>query len=576
MDSWGLVIHDEQSFLSKVVNAGIEAGAFTRDRADEIIRISVAMANKYVLQKEVDFRSADELAKVQETVLKMVGVGLEIKSKSNVEEALRFLMNTSPVDLFRLAYTRIEKLRHSWRQLLLDHRIEILVSSAEFQCLSDLTCQRLAELSVFNESEIYTIRSLTLEDELFSSLAVVEYYEAEIERYQFIRKMKKILPFDLLNRSTKVRGENLSEVDSIRDALINTLIISAHVGGSDPVSVTMAEVRDFLDKVIPGVEGDLFPDELEDVLVDLIHELGENLEEKEASMLARMVIDACRALMETIITELETITANSEGTFFKRWSRLAVLADAPDPLDRILSAEERLDDYDFEILVDHISKRSPGDAAKIAARLPWRFMAPAQIIRLFDQLHEHQEAMGKSAVLTGFTALELVDLFEVVDFRAFKKLIPAIHRTLSESQFSLEDLELIASAAQIDPANLLRSANPPINFDAGTMIREFKDGTEMRRSIIVYSCRRSHFFSELLAEAWAADPGLVKKLVGSLPTADVGEAFWSACGWCKPEQISLDAKHPRVGFESDELNALFKHLPASKKRAVVKFFADLP
>ena len=55
MDSFGLVVHDAQNFLAKTVQYGLEQGIFTRDRADEIIRISVAMANKYVLHKEVDF-----------------------------------------------------------------------------------------------------------------------------------------------------------------------------------------------------------------------------------------------------------------------------------------------------------------------------------------------------------------------------------------------------------------------------------------------------------------------------------------------------------------------------------------
>ena len=75
MDSFGLVVHDPQSFLAKTVNYGMDEGIFTRDRADEIIRISVAMANKYVLHKEVDFRSTEELAKVQETILKLVETG---------------------------------------------------------------------------------------------------------------------------------------------------------------------------------------------------------------------------------------------------------------------------------------------------------------------------------------------------------------------------------------------------------------------------------------------------------------------------------------------------------------------
>ncbi len=168
MDSFGLVVHDPQSFLAKAINYGMDEGIFTRDRADEIIRISVAMANKYVLHKEVDFRSTEELAKVQETILKLIGLGLEIKSNGNVDEGIGLLMDLSPVELFRLAHTRVEKLRYRWQKLLQNHRIEILVSAQEYQCLSDYACQRLGEMSIFTESELHTIGSLTLDDELFS------------------------------------------------------------------------------------------------------------------------------------------------------------------------------------------------------------------------------------------------------------------------------------------------------------------------------------------------------------------------------------------------------------------------
>src|SRR4030042_634722 len=104
MDSMGLVVHDDQSFFGKVVNAGMDEGILTQDRAGEIIRISVAMANKYVLQKEVDFRSTEELARVQETILKLIGVGLEIKSGGDAEEGISLLMRVSRGELFRVAH----------------------------------------------------------------------------------------------------------------------------------------------------------------------------------------------------------------------------------------------------------------------------------------------------------------------------------------------------------------------------------------------------------------------------------------------------------------------------------------
>ena len=294
MDTLGLVVHDEQTFLTKVVNTGMEQGIFTRDRADEIIRISVAMANKYVLQKEVDFRSTEELARVQETVLKLIGVGLEIKSKGEIETGIQLLMDASPVELFRLAYTRIERLRHSWRLLLRDHRIEIMVNADEYQCLADITCQRLSEMSIFSESELHTISSLTLDDELFATLGLVEYYEAELERYEFILRLKKILPFSMLNRSPSVRADNLAEADSIRNALINTLIISGYAESDDPVAITMRDVRYFLEALDPTDTADLFPEDVENAILDVIHELGEGLDEQEGSLLAREIIGSAQ------------------------------------------------------------------------------------------------------------------------------------------------------------------------------------------------------------------------------------------------------------------------------------------
>jgi hypothetical protein len=414
MDSMALVVHDEQTFLARVVSEGSEQGIFTRDRADEIIRISVAMANKYVLQKEVDFRSVEELAKVQETVLKLIGVGLEIKSKGDVDEGIRSLVGASPVELFRLAYTRIEKLRRSWGMLLLDHRVEILVSAEEYQSLTELAYQRLAEMSVFTESEIHTIESLKLEDELFSTLGLVEYYESELERYEFILKLRKILPFGLLNKSRSVIAENLSEVDSLREALVHTLIVSGCVGSPDPIAVTMQDVRKFLDALNLDDAEDLFPEDLEDVVLDLIQELAEGLEEKEASLLTKEIIRIAQGLVETIVGERDTIYSTSEGTFFKRWCRLVILSDAPDQISRILEGAEGLDEFDFEILLDHLGSTREEEALRIIERFQWTRLSPGQIIRVFHDLHSYDELLACRVVLEDFTPLELLELLESV------------------------------------------------------------------------------------------------------------------------------------------------------------------
>ena len=458
MDTFGLVVHDEQTFFGKVVKTGMEEGIFTRDRADEIIRISVAMANKYVLEKEIDFRSTEELAKVQETILKLVGVGLEIKSRAGLEEAIPMLMETSPVELFRIAYTRIERLRSAWHRLLDDNRVDILVSADEFHSLSDLTLQRLSEMSVFTETEIYTVRSLKLGDELFSSLSMVEYYESELERYQFILRLRKILPFDLLNRSANVRADNLAEVDSIREALVCSLIISAYVNSPDPLAVTMKDIRDFLERLDLSGEVDPFSEELEDVVLDLIHELGEGLEEHEVSLLTKEMIRITQNLLATITKEWETVGSVSEETFFKRWSRLVVLADAPDPLNSILSADGPIDQFDFEFLVDQLLKRSEDDVAKLVQRLPWKRMTPHQITLLFQQAHPYQEILAEYVSLAEFSASELVDLLEEVETDTFKKMFPVLKEFLSGSRLTLDELRLLAALPHGEASELLRLA----------------------------------------------------------------------------------------------------------------------
>ena len=412
MYAMGLVVHDEQTFMTKVVDTGIEQGIFTRDRADEIIRVSVAMANKYVLQKEIDFRSTEELAKVQETILKLVGVGLEIKSKGSVDTAVQLLMGASPVDLFRLAYTRIEKLRHRWKLLLTDHRVEILVNAKDYECLDELSCQRLAEMSVFTETEIYTIESLTLEDDLFSTLGMVEYYEGELERYKFLLRLRRILPFTLLNRSPNVSAASLSEVDSLRDALINTLVISADVNGEDPVVVSMDDVRAFLGKLDVTGTTDIFSPELEDVVIDLIQELGEGLEDHEASKLTKEIVETIRRLLETIVGEWDTVSSSSEDTFFKRWSRLVIVSDMPDPVDRILRADGPPDEYDFELLVERLSSLGEDDADRLVGMLPWRYLNPERIVRLFHQFHEHHERFAKHVSLADFMPTQIIELLD--------------------------------------------------------------------------------------------------------------------------------------------------------------------
>jgi hypothetical protein len=574
MDSFGLVVHDEQNFLAKTVQFGLEQGIFTRDRADEIIRISVAMANKYVLHKEVDFRSTEELAKVQETILKLIGVGLEIKSGGDMEDGISFLMEVSPVDLFRMAHTRVEKLRHKWQQLLQNHRIEILVSPVEYESLSDIAHQRLSEMSIFAESEIHTIESLTLEDDLFSTLSLLEYYESELERYEFLLKLKKILPFTMLNRSRSVRAENLSEVDSLREALINTLIISMYVDSSDPVSLTMANVRQFLGSLELTQDTDIFPEELEDVLVELIQELGEKLDDDDAALLTKEILRSARKLMETIIGDWETINSKSEGVFFKKWIRLAIISEVPDPIDRILSSEGPLDEFDFELLVDEFTRRSEDEAAELAQRMPWGRLVPDQTIRLFQEFDSYHQIFASKALLVNFSAHELVDLVEEVTADIFEKLLPALRDAIGNRQFTLEELELFGTLPKSEASFLLRMAQPASDYDGTQILSRFREGSEVLRQVIFYSSINGDFFSDLFQEAWARDSNLVKKMVKSLSSSEIGPFLLAASGR-KPRLIKgPNKKTPDLQFGLKELDSLFRALPSVKKTAAIKFFSS--
>ncbi|MGB6066584.1 MAG: DUF6178 family protein [Desulfomonilaceae bacterium] len=577
MDTLGLVVHDEQTFLNKVVNSGMERGIFTRDRADEIIRISVAMANKYVLQKGVDFRSTEELVRVQETILKLIGVGLEIRSKGEIETGIDLLMEASPVDLFRLAYTRVEKLRHTWSLLLRDHRIEILVSPGEYKCLADITCQQLSEMSIFTESELHAIRSLTLDDELFATVGLVEYYEAELERYQFLLRLKEILPFKLLNRSASVRAENLAEVDSMRSALISTLIISYYAESDDPVAVTMRDVRYFLAALDPNKETDLFPEELENAVLEVIHELGEGLDEREASLLTREIVGTAHNLLETVIHEWDTANSQSESVFFKRWSCLVILADAPDPINRLLSSDEILDEFDFEMLLNQLLSLPEKDAFKLIEKLPWERMTPEQIIRMFHQAHSFQEAFAKNIFLTGFSAVELLELVEAVNHEVFEDLTSALEKFLGETTFTLEDLEILATLPHSEAATLLRMAAPPAECDAKRALEEFRDASDKVRQILFHSCMRADFFPQIFELAWSIDPNFVKREVKTIPAARIGQFLLAAADGHTPKVESKKGSgEEKLQFASKDLNSLFRSLPMTKKKAAMKFFTQEP
>ncbi len=569
---FGIVVHDEEGFLSKVVNRGMEQGIFTSDRADEIIRISVAMANKYVLHNEIDFRSTEELAKVQETILKLIGVGLEIKCDGKVDQGVAPLMEQSPVDFFRVAHTRVERLRSRWEQLLLDHHVKILIDPAQYKELTDFAQQRLSEMSIFSEVELETIRALTLEDRLFSSLDVLSYYESELSRYQFILRLKDLLPFELLKKSKSVHAETLSEVDSIREALVNTLIISGFVDSDDPVVVTMADIRAFLAVLDSAEHQETFPAEIEDVVVDLIHELAEDLDEADAQLFTREIVRIAQELLATVTSEWDTVTSPSQAVFFKRWSRMAILSDVPDPLERILATAAPLDEFDFELLYSQLLSLPEDRARETIERIPWTQMVPDQIIRLFQEIPQYQVELSESVSINGFHAADLVDFLETLTAETFERLLPDLRKAVQAAHLTLEDLEVVADLPHKERWELLRMSGPPSDFEPEQIVAEFPDAHDKARRVFFYTSWKETWFPELFRQAWDADREFVKKFAKGLNPADIGPFLQSAAGDEYPRIEKLKTEEPTLKFESQELNGLFRSLAKSKKKAAVAHF----
>ena len=575
MNSLGLIVHDEQSFLSKVVRRGTEDGILTRDRGDEILRISVAMANKYVLQKEIDFRSEDELSRVQAAILKLVGIGLEMKCKGAIDEGVRILMEASPVELFRLAHTRIDNLRMRWKKLLLNHNIQIMVSSEEFDCLSDLTCHLLSRMSIFSEREIYTIKSTTLEDELFNSLGILEYYETETERYEFILTLKEILPFNLLRKNEFLRAENISEVDSIREAMINTLVISHFNGSGPPTSVTTDEIRAFMASLDWDSEIDVFPEELESSVIEVIHELGQGLPESQASLLAKEVIRTIQRFVETIVREWDTVNSADEMVFFKRWIRMALVADSQGHVDRILSAERSLDEFEFESILDRLLRTQPNEAENMIEKLPWSHLKPDQIVRLFHDARNYQPSLASKLELDTFSTEELIDLVESLDGHTLELLSEQISKRLSSLDMRLEEIEMLASLHHEKVDGLFRFCKPPVDLDKSKILSEFKDGGLKIKKALFNCCINSEVFPDLFEEAWALNPEFIKKESRSIPLNEMGNFLLCAAGSSVPEILQSAKGEESLKFDSKQLSTFFNSLPVSKKKAAIKFFKHL-
>ncbi len=570
-ETYGLVIPDDQSFLARVVELGVQNGILTRDRADEIVRISVAMSNKYVIQKEIDFRSLEELARVQQTVLRLVGVGLEIKSNGKPDEAVGLLADVSPVEFFRLAYTRTENLRNEWKKLLLNHGVPILVDKEQYRCLSDIACQILSEMSVFTESELHTIESLKLDDDMFTSLTILEYYESELRRYQFILKLREILPFEMLNKSHLVNADNLSDVDSIREALINTLVISGFLETENPVVVTIDQIRAFVESVDWLSAEDPFPVEIESTVIDVIHELGQGLQEDEASLLAKEVIRSVQKLVSTISHDWKTINSPLTQVFFKRWTRLAILSDTFDEFDQIGLQSGKMDEFEYENLIKKMAQVFEAEKTNLLSRFHWEALTPDQIIKLFHDFRLHQSKFVEYVSFGEFSGTELIDLIEILEPPVLKDLIPKIKEALGGISLDLEDMDVLASIAEIDSFELLRASAPP-QLDKDQALLEFRDGHLKIRKILIHSCIGSDFFHDLFLEAWNTDPQFVKREAKSISPSEIGQFIASACGSVQPKVTPLDDGQFQLHLADKEISNFFDSLPTTKKKAAIRHF----
>lgn len=574
MENYGLVIPDDQSFMARVVELGVQNGILTRDRADEIVRISVAMSNKYVIQKEIDFRSLEQLARVQQTVLKLVGMGLEIKSEGSLEVGVKFLVEVSPVELFRLAYTRTENLRNEWKKLLLNHQIPILVDKEQYSCLSDIACQILSEMSVFTESELYAIQSLKLDDELFTSLTILEYYESELRRYQFILKLRDILPFHMLNQSPLVNADNLSEVDSIREALINTLVISGFLETETPVVVTTDEVRAFIGSVDWLSAEDPFPVEIESTVIDVIHELGQGLQEEEASLLAKEVISSVQNLVTTIAHDWKTVNSPLTQVFLKRWARLAILSDTFDEFDQLGMQSGKMDEFEYENLINKMARMSEAEMINLLSLMSWEALTPDQIIRLFHDFGPHHGKFVEYVSLREFSGAELIDLMETIEPSSLKELIPKIKEALASVSLDLEDMEVISSIGEIDSFELLRASAPP-QLEKGQALLEFRYGNPRIRKILFHSCIGAEFFHDLFLEAWNMDPHFVKREVRSISPREIGRFLELASGRVRPAVVAVENDEFQLQLTDKDISNFFDSLPTTKKKAAIRHFLKL-
>ena len=144
---------------------------------------------------------------------------------------------------------------------------------------------------------------------------------------------------------------------------------------------------------------------------------------------------------------------------------------------------------------------------------------------------------------------------------------------MASSNFTLEELEILVAPPHTELLTLLLSARIPEDSDVKHVMLDFREGTKRRRQVILYSCVNANFFPVFFCEAWAMDPGFIKRQAKAIPNAQIGSFLLAAAGGRKPSIGDSGRKIPQLDFQSEEINDLFSSLPQGKKKAVIEFLS---
>jgi len=378
----------------------------------------------------------------------------------------------------------------------------------------------------------------------------------------------------MLNKSPLVNADNLSEVDSIREALINTLVISGFLETETPVVVTTDEVRAFIGSVDWLSAEDPFPVEIESTVIDVIHELGQGLQEEEASLLAKEVISSVQNLVTTIAHDWKTVNSPLTQVFLKRWARLAILSDTFDEFDQLGMQSGKMDEFEYENLINKMARMSEAEMINLLSLMSWEALTPDQIIRLFHDFGPHHGKFVEYVSLREFSGAELIDLMETIEPSSLKELIPKIKEALASVSLDLEDMEVISSIGEIDSFELLRASAPP-QLEKGQALLEFRYGNPRIRKILFHSCIGAEFFHDLFLEAWNMDPHFVKREVRSISPREIGRFLELASGRVRPAVVAVENDEFQLQLTDKDISNFFDSLPTTKKKAAIRHFLKL-